>query len=162
MPASARPTSGRARQALFDLLRGEAEDARVLDLYAGSGAVGLEAVSRGAASAVLVEADARELVRTLARWGIAGDEVRVLAETAARAITRLCAEGARFDLVFADPPYSHEPHGAELARVRGLLEEDALLVLQADAGAPAPAIPGLVWRSSRAYGRNVFHFFGIL
>jgi 16S rRNA (guanine966-N2)-methyltransferase len=107
-PRGTRPTSERAREALFNTLRAELdlEGARVLDLYAGSGAVGLEALSRGAGAAVFVESDRRaaallqENVKTL---GLAGATVhRCSAETF------LSAVGAAepFDLVFADPPYS--------------------------------------------------------
>lgn len=103
-----RPTSDRAREALFStveaLLRSLA-GARVLDLYAGSGAVGLEALSRGADHALLVEADplAAAAVRAnLAATGLAGGEVRT--ERAER-VAGTAAPAAPYDVVFADPPY---------------------------------------------------------
>jgi 16S rRNA (guanine966-N2)-methyltransferase len=106
--ATTRPTADRAREALFStvesLLRSLA-GARVLDLYAGSGAVGLEALSRGAAHALLAESDARA-VRTIrdnvATTGLTGADVR------AERVERLVARGApaaAYDLVFLDPPY---------------------------------------------------------
>jgi 16S rRNA (guanine(966)-N(2))-methyltransferase RsmD len=162
VPAGARPTSGRARAALFDVLSGRVGGARVLDLYAGSGAVGLEAVSRGAASAVLVDAAAEELAGRLSGWGVGEPEVRVLAEPAARAIRRLAAGAERFDLVFADPPYAQGELPAELSGVSALLAENGLLIVQADADSPAPNLPGLSLSARRAYGRNVFHFLGLL
>ena len=162
IPASARPTSGRARAALFDILQGKLDGARFLDLYAGSGAVGLEAVSRGAASAVLVEPDAGKLRDSLARLGAEPPEVRVIASSAGAAVEELIARGERFDLVFADPPYSLA--GArELARAGLLLAPGATLVLQRDAGpGRPPELSGLRHREERAYGRNVFHFLGLL
>jgi 16S rRNA (guanine966-N2)-methyltransferase len=161
VPASARPTSGRARQALFNLLRDRVDGARVLDLYAGSGAVGLEAVSRGAASAVLVEPDADALLATLREWKVEPSEARVLTGPVARAVQRLVGDGERFDVVFADPPYSREV-AADLAEVTSVLAEGGLLVLQRDSRSAVPWLPGLREVAERAYGRNVFHFLGVL
>jgi 16S rRNA (guanine966-N2)-methyltransferase len=104
-----RPTSDKAREAMFstlEALRGTVHGARMLDLFGGSGAVGLEALSRGAAHALLVEADAsaartiRENVRTLA---LPGAEVR--ADRAERVIAGP-APAVPYDLVFLDPPYA--------------------------------------------------------
>ena len=78
MPRGARPTSGRAREALFDILQDSIVGARILDLFAGSGAIGLEALSRGAAEAVFVETDAAAVDANLARSGPAAGRVEVL------------------------------------------------------------------------------------
>jgi 16S rRNA (guanine966-N2)-methyltransferase len=161
VPATARPTSGRARQALFNLLRERVDGARVLDLYAGSGAVGLEAVSRGAASAVLVEPDGDALLRSLREWEVEPPEVRVLSGSVTRALRRLVGDGEHFDVVFADPPYSRGIV-ADLSDVSRVLAEGGVLVLQGDSGSSAPEIPGLREIAERAYGRNVFHFLGVL
>ena len=88
----------------------------MLDLFAGSGAVGFEAVSRGAASAVLVESDARGIRRTLDRLGDDAVAVRLIAGDAADAVEQLAGNGELFDVVFADPPYRLEPAAAGLAR----------------------------------------------
>lgn len=162
VPPAARPTSGRARQALFNLLGERVAGARVLDLYAGSGAVGLEAVSRGAASAVLVEPDADALVRSLREWDVEPSEVRVFAGSVARAIRRLAEDHERFDVVFADPPYSRRSAHAELSDVSRVVAEGGVVVLQGDAGSAPPTLPGLDPVAQRAYGRNVFHFLGVL
>jgi 16S rRNA (guanine966-N2)-methyltransferase len=161
VPASARPTSGRARQALFDLLGERVEGARVLDLYAGSGAVGLEAVSRGAASAVLVEPDAGALLEALREWKAEPSEVRVVTGPVSQALRRLVGDRERFDVVFADPPYSREI-AADLADVSRVLAKDGVFVLQGDSGSDAPKLPGLFEMARRPYGRNVFHFLGVL
>ncbi len=162
VPPGARPTSARARASLFDLLGPDRIDgARVLDLFAGSGAVGLEAVSRGAAAAVLVEADAGAIARTLARLGDPEGRVRVAAGRAAAAIAALGREGERFDVIFSDPPYDREPDG-DLEGVGALLAPGGVLIVQADANRATAPPPGMRELRSRAYGRNVFHFFGVL
>lgn len=160
--SSARPTSGRARQALVNLLGSRVAGARVLDLYAGTGAVGIELVSRGAASAVLVERESAPLRTAVERIGAGPEEVRIVAAPATRAVADLARAGERFDIVFADPPYAEWPALGAVAQVAALLSDGGVLVLQVDAGTAAPALPGLVLRDQRAYGRNVFLFFGML
>lgn len=161
-PADARPTSGRAREALFDLLGERVAGARVLDLFAGSGAVGLEAVSRGAAAAVLVEQDARAIRGTLERLGPDGAAVRLIAAEAADGVEELARAGERFDVVFADPPYFVEPLAAGLARAARLLEPGGVLILQRDHGDGSGELPGLKAVGRRSYGRNVFVFYELL
>ena len=161
VPETARPTSGRARAALFDLLGPERiANARVLDLFAGSGAVGLEAVSRGAAPAVLVDADASAVANTCARIGAAPGEVRVVSGDAQAAMAALARRDERFDLIFADPPYGGHA-GRALGGAAALLAAGGVLVVQADEGEAVVPPAGLKVLSRRDYGRNVFHFFGI-
>jgi 16S rRNA (guanine966-N2)-methyltransferase len=157
---TARPTSSRARGALFDILGERIAGARVLDLYAGTGAVGIEAVSRGARSAVLVETDAGPLRRTIERIG-GGEELEVLDRTAGEALTALSRRGDHFDLVFADPPYAVPPEPDELGRCAEVLAPGGLLVFQLDARRDEPAVERLERLDRRAYGRNVFLFFGM-
>lgn len=104
-----RPTADRVKEALFSMLgsRAALDGTAVLDLFAGSGALGIEALSRGAGSACFVEPDrtARAaLADNLARCGL-GDRARVIAAPVAVALRRLAAAGARFDRVLLDPPY---------------------------------------------------------
>ncbi|MEP6769668.1 MAG: RsmD family RNA methyltransferase [Acidobacteriota bacterium] len=156
VPDSARPTSGRARESLFDILGERVAGARVLDLHAGSGAVGIEAVSRGASRAVLAEKDAAVLARNVGRLG-AGPELSVLEADAEEAVRRLSAAGERFEIVFSDPPYSSgAPPPAALEAV---LAAEGVVVLQRDAGTPVPEVSGLTHFRERAYGRNIFDFF---
>ena len=162
VPLNARPTSSRAREALFDILGPRIEGARVLDLFAGSGAVGFEAVSRGAAGAVLVDPDAEALRQARAALG-ADDEVLVLASEAANAVADLGRRGERFDVVFADPPYRDGERAVrDLSGIALLLSPGGVLVVQTDAEQEPPSLEGFAPVSSRAYGRNVFHFLRIL
>lgn len=106
--AETRPTTDRVRQAVFSMLGEEVVGARVLDLFAGSGALGLEALSRGAASALFVDehpAVCRVIHENLAKSKLKGAEVRQ--GDALRVLPSLARTGAQFDLVFADPPYAH-------------------------------------------------------
>jgi 16S rRNA (guanine966-N2)-methyltransferase len=130
-----RPTSDRAREALFGTLEsllGAWAGRRVLDLYAGSGAVGLEALSRGAAHALLVEADgraARTLAANVATLGLPGAEVR------RGRVERVAAHGLpgpAYDVVFADPPYdlTDDELRAVLADLRPAVADAAVVVVE--------------------------------
>jgi 16S rRNA (guanine966-N2)-methyltransferase len=159
VPQGARPTSSRAREALFDVLGDAVRGARLLDLYAGSGAIGFEAISRGAAAALLVDRDTRSIEASLARLGADGLAARAVRGEALTVARELADRGERFDLIFCDPPYG-EILPKELGAVAGrLLDTPGLLVLQQDEDALAPHFAGLELRATRPYGRNVFRFF---
>ena len=147
-----RPTSDRVRENVFNIVAPWIEGARVLDLYAGSGAMGLEALSRGAASAVFVEADA-EAVRTIERNL---DKLRLTGATVVRvgATTGLAQEaaaGRKYDLVLADPPYAMTDYDTLARYLPRVLAEDGLLVFESDARTE-PELEGLAVRTSRKYG----------
>ena len=158
-----RPTSDRVREALFSILGPRAAARRVLDLYAGTGALGLEALSRGAESVVFVERAKEALAALEANveaLGVRG-RVRVVALPAERAARNL--EGDRFDLVFADPPYADVKSGAALRALESLvvprLEAGALLVLEHASRDPSPAIAGLQKDEERTYGDTTLSFY---
>jgi 16S rRNA (guanine966-N2)-methyltransferase len=160
VPEGTRPTSDRAREALFSILQKRIPGAAVLDVYAGSGAVGLEAISRGAARAVLIErSGASALGENLQRLPPPHDSVEILGEDATAALESLSRAGRRFDLVFADPPYGSRTTALE-RRAAELLAPGGVLVLQRDRGEGEPALlPDLHLISTRDYGRNVFSFY---
>lgn len=172
-PKGTRPTSDRVREALFSRLEHQRvlDGAHVLDLFAGSGALGIEAASRGAAAVTLVDCarDAVEVCRgNVAGLGLGG--VSVVAERAERFVRRPVA--APWDLVFLDPPY--ELGEDELAEVlAGLtgrptpaatpaipaLAEGTVVVVERSARSPEPRWPaGLVRSDRRAYGDTVVWF----
>lgn len=114
-----RPTSDRVREAIFSILGEQVTEARVLDLFAGTGALALEALSRGAATAVLVEeAPAAWAVirRNVTHLGVQ-ERVRLLPLPVAGAIKKLATAGERFDLIFLDPPYGRGLAAATLAQL---------------------------------------------
>ncbi|MFT3662806.1 MAG: 16S rRNA (guanine(966)-N(2))-methyltransferase RsmD [Gordonia sp. (in: high G+C Gram-positive bacteria)] len=156
---STRPTSDRVREAIASMLgsRTDLSGARVLDLYAGTGALALELLSRGASSAVLVEADRRAAAVTRENIAVCGAQgrARVVNRTVA---SFLDAPGERFDLVFLDPPYamSADEVAAALAALPGHLREDAWVVLERATRSDEPAWPdGLEPVASKVYGDTV-------
>lgn len=149
-----RPTSDRVRESVFNLV-GPVDGARVLDLFAGSGALGIEALSRGAAHATFVERDAeavRALDRNLDRLRLAG--ARVVRGDALWTVAQEASAGAKYDLVLVDPPYEMLTEiQPRLARdLPRLLAADGLLVVETAAHLE-PELP-LPLRTSRKYGRT--------
>lgn len=131
----------------------------MLDLYAGSGSLGLEALSRGSSRVVFVEDRPAELDRSLERIGASAAEAEVLRGDVQEALAVLLRRGDRFDLVFSDPPYGSPSELLVPPGAAGLLTPGALFILQVDRPAgslPEPAGWSLVQR--RDYGRNVFLF----
>jgi 16S rRNA (guanine966-N2)-methyltransferase len=143
-----RPTSDRVRENAFNLI-GPVDDAAVLDLYAGSGALGLEALSRGAATAVFVDDD-RDACRTidanLEKLRLKGS---VLRQDAARALAQ---ERRTFDLILCDPPYDSAALDRIAPQLPRLLAPDGLLVYESSGRDDPPSVPGLEVRTSRKYG----------
>lgn len=158
-----RPTSERVREALFARLEhlDALEDARVLDLYAGSGALGLEAASRGAARVVLVEKDRRAAAvttRNVRELRLPAAVVRT--EPVQRVVGAAATE--KFDLVFLDPPYPMPDD--EVAQVltslaQGWLAQDAVLVVERSSRSPEPVWPPDVELiGPRRYGETTVWF----
>lgn len=161
-----RPTSDRTREALFASVQsdlGTFDGIRAMDLYAGSGAIGLEALSRGAAHALLVEADrkaAQVVSGNIASLKLPG------AQLVADRVERVLGQdniGTPYDLVVADPPYAAT--GAEIARMlshlvaHGWLAEDAVVVVERSKRDTEPAWPdGLDPDRSRRYGEAVLWY----
>jgi len=149
-----RPTADRVREALFSML-GELDGTVALDLFAGTGALGIEALSRGAERVVFVERDAaaiRALRANLAGLGLAAAEAEVRVGDASAALRAARGAGETYDLVFVDPPYGQAREmGRELsALLPALLAPGARVVVESDRRAPAE-LPLEVVRQKR-YG----------
>jgi len=159
-----RPTADQVRIALMDTLMPSLTGARFLDLFAGAGSVGLEALSRGAGRAVLVERDAdaaAALRRNVAALGVA-NQTLVLPMDAARALNRLAAAGERFDLVFLDPPYGAGLVEDTLLRlgVGEVITLDAIVIAQHfTKHAPPDRIGTLAAYRTRRFGETTLTFF---
>jgi 16S rRNA (guanine966-N2)-methyltransferase len=147
-----RPTSDRVRENVFNIVAPWVEGARVLDLYAGSGAMGLEALSRGATAVVFVESDAeavRAIERNLDKLRLTG--ARVVRADATTGLAQETAAGRQYDLVLADPPYAMTDYDTLARYLPRVLAEDGLLVLES-AARTEPALAQLAVRTSRKYG----------
>ena len=143
-----RPTSDRVREAAFDLI-GPVDDAAVLDLFAGSGAMGLEALSRGAASAVLVEND-REALRAIDR-NVDKLGLRSVTVVPRDVLQALATDRRTYDLILCDPPYGYADPGRLASYLVKALAPAGLLVYETGAR-EEPQIQGLSRRTSRTYG----------
>lgn len=167
-PGDVRPTQDRVREALFASLQTLLPGASFLDLFAGSGAVGLEAWSRGAANVLWVEQERRI-------YNVLKGNVETLCSGAAEAQCRLqdvfsfCRgwrSGGAFDIIFADPPYARQDVGADVAgglldavREAGLASTGGLLVLEQGARETAPAAAGWTALRERVYGRTCLRIY---
>jgi 16S rRNA (guanine966-N2)-methyltransferase len=157
-----RPTAAKVREAIFNIL-GPPPEGNVLDLYAGTGALGLEALSRGAASAVFVEREHAPLTalrRNIKELGL-GARATVIGADVRTGLRRLAATGTRFSWVFLDPPYVKETEGV-LAELSGssLLTPCAVVVLEHDRrNRPPESVGNLFLTDRRQYGDTELSFF---
>jgi len=159
-----RPTADQVRIALMDALAPRLPGARVLDLFAGAGGVGLEALSRGAAHATFVERDARAVAALRANIAALGVEgrARVVRDDVARALARLARAGETFDVVFLDPPYDTALAAETLAALGDarLLGAGAVVVAQHfTKRPPAARVGALVAQRTRRFGETTLTFF---
>lgn len=157
-----RPTPDRVRGALFSALEsrlggpGSLEGVRVLDLFAGSGALGLEALSRGAAQAIFVEHDRAALQSLKANLASLGLEsrARVVPEDAVQAVASIATRGERFDAVLMDPPYGAPEAALALSAIgeKGLLRPGGVLVFEHASSDAPPETPFFRRERTRPYG----------
>jgi 16S rRNA (guanine966-N2)-methyltransferase len=159
-----RPTSSLLRKAVFDICQAHIDDARVLDLFAGSGAMGLEAISRGAAHATFVELD-KQAVRCIQeniRELQVEEQCRVLQGDALSCLKRLQKEGKPYDLIYVDPPYRHTLYNPILQFLdqSGLLKPDGVLfVEEAHPSKLEVVLTKLMLKESRKFGDSLLHQF---
>ncbi len=155
-----RPTAARAKEALFSILQPRLSGARVLDLFAGTGSLGFEALSRGAAFVTFVEIDrvvAAQLRDTARELGVA-ERAEILLGDVNRATVRL---RDHYDLVFADPPYAQPPPTAafDALATSGRIDDGSHIVYEHSARATAPTFARLILRRTERYGETAFAFY---
>jgi 16S rRNA (guanine966-N2)-methyltransferase len=157
VPPGARPTEGRVREALFSIWGDRLERARVLDLFAGSGVVGLEALGRGALAVLFVD-DSLRAVKTLEANGAQmGEAVEVRKLPLPAGLARLTGP---YDLVFADPPYAFAEYEALLAGLVPLLAPDGEAVVEHSSRNELPIEAGRLVRTGvRRYGESSLSFY---
>lgn len=159
-----RPTAARVKEALFDILPHDLSGRKVLDLFAGTGGLSWEALSRGAEEALLVDSS-REAERAMrenaSRLGLSS-RCRIWTMPVERALRRLAEKGEVFDIVFVDPPYEKGAVARVLAKLgsAGLLSAGGVVVVEHSAREPAGERHGsLVLADRRRYGGTVLSFF---
>jgi len=145
-----RPTIDRVREAVFNMIAGEVPGAKVLDLFAGTGAMGLESLSRGAHFCFFVDKDAEavSLIRENVQLCAAQDRSRMIHGPVASAIRRLGSENELFDLIFMDPPYGKGYIEKTLEIVAAVAREDALVIAEHHVKDKPPMVPA-IWRKDR-------------
>jgi 16S rRNA (guanine966-N2)-methyltransferase len=166
-----RPTLAILRKAVFDICQTEITDASFLDLFAGSGAMGIEAISRGAQLAVFIDQDRyaiqsiEENLKTLQ----IETQGRIIRSDAIPALKKLISQGARFDIVYIDPPYAKSSRESILSEILTLLDTSHLLnpgaLVFTEEAAPAHLDPGalsfqhLIYLNTRQFSQSVLHQF---
>ncbi len=164
--ASVRPTSDKVREAVFDILPRPFPYSRVLDLFAGTGAMGIEALSRGAAEAVFVDSNAsavRVIKANLEACGLL-DTSRVYRRDARDALRTLEKKGERFDAIFIDPPYDTSLVAGTLEEIDnlGLLNPGGVVVAESSKRAPvAPSLASMELADERKYGDTLVYFYRV-
>lgn len=155
-----RPTSDMAKEGLFNILAAEIPCANFLDLFSGSGAIGIEALSRGAKHAVFVDNSKTAIAATkinLTKTGLC-EQALVIEATASQAIDRLTTAGELFDIIFLDPPYDTILLSQTLPKLANILVKSGIIVAETD-GDFGKTPDGLVLTDTRRYGRTSFLFF---
>jgi 16S rRNA (guanine966-N2)-methyltransferase len=157
---SVRPTSDKVRGAIFSILTSQRDlvDASVLDLFAGTGALGIEALSRGAARAVFVEKDTRTAALVTENLVLTGFDSSAKVIRADADKLDLASLG-RFDLVFADPPYALVLTSRALARIGEVIADGGLAIVEHAIDAPPPTPSGLEAFDRREYGDTCITFY---
>jgi 16S rRNA (guanine966-N2)-methyltransferase len=152
------PMSERIRNALFNKLGDEVQGARVLDAFAGSGVIGLETLSRGADSLVLVEKDnvaVKLIANNIAKLDVE-DQTQLVKATVNNWLQTY--DGEPFDLIFADPPY-HDTQFSTAMQLKSLLKPNGLMVLSYPGRGEAPTANGVVVVDNRNYGTAALVFY---
>lgn len=157
-----RPTTDRIKETLFNMIAFDLPDCRFLDLFAGSGAIGIEALSRGAREAIFVENAAdcqRVIAANLAHTKLA-ERARLMQLDALAALDKLAAEGRKFDIIFLDPPYAAELYGAVLEKIaeKGLLQADGYIIAERAAKGALPLPNGMKLLREKAYKTTILTF----
>lgn len=160
-----RPTLSRIRESLFNILTSRIQNSRFLELYAGSGSIGLEALSRGSRQVVMVEADrvaAKTLADNIAKVDPGGMAAEIRVCTAWRAVEQLTSRKAKFDIIFLDPPYDQGEIeiGEADGRLDRLMTPQGLLILQHSSREFMPDVwAGCRKVRSRVYGETTLTFY---
>ena len=161
-----RPTTEKLRQSVFNSLQERMKDSSFLDIFAGSGAMGLEALSRGATFATFIEKNpmANRFLRKNIRLLEAEKETRLLATDAKKALITLANEGAVFDIIYADPPYDRQEVCLFLLKMFDtltVLAHQGVLILETKNLFSSPPLHTLFLTSTRKMGDTLLYFYSV-
>lgn len=160
VPPGARPTEGRVREALFSIWSERIDGARVLDLFAGSGVVGLEALGRGALAVLAVDESLRAVKTLETNAGKLGERLLEIRRLPLPAGLARLADAGPFDLVYADPPYNFNLYAELLEAVAPLLAQDAEVAAEHSSRRDLPVEVGSLTRVDvRRYGESAISFY---
>ncbi|MBQ7667907.1 MAG: 16S rRNA (guanine(966)-N(2))-methyltransferase RsmD [Clostridia bacterium] len=155
-----RPTADRVKESLFNILSTKVIDAVVLDMFAGSGALGLESLSRGAKECVFIDSDKKAADIVKKNISLCGEEDKSQVINLDYKVALKKLENKKFDLVFIDPPYSKDIETIALGMLNDKLSEDAIVVVEIDEKDDVQdKVGNLVKCDSRKYGRTIISFF---
>lgn len=162
-----RPTSDRIKESLFNILSGVIEGACFLDLYAGTGSIGIEALSRGAKSATFVDENPQciKIIRDNLEHTKLTEKANVLKSSVTAALRLIATQGNMFDIIFIDPPYGKgipDVVVAEIDKLELLKTEGIVIVEKADRDNITQQQGGLFVKDTRSYGDTQLVFFGCL
>ena len=156
-----RPTADRVKESLFNILNSKVYDSKILDLFAGSGALGLEALSRGAVSCLFVDSSKEAI-------NIVKENIKLCKiEEKAKVVNKdylevLKSTNEKFDIIFVDPPYSKGIEIIVLENVKNILSDEGIVIIETDQTDITPEeINGLAKYDSRKYGRTIISFYAM-
>ena len=154
-----RPTADRVKESLFNILSNKIYDSKVLDLFAGSGSLGLEALSRGATFCVFVDSskEAINIVKENIKLCRQEENSKIINKDYIEALKIL---NDKFDIIFVDPPYSNGIEVNVLKNIKSIMSENGIAVIETDqTDIPPDEIAGLIKYDSRKYGRTIISFY---
>lgn len=157
-----RPTTDRIKETLFNIIAFDLPECSFLDLFSGSGAIGIEALSRGAAEAVFVEnaAECQQVIQRNLEHTKLGARARLMGEDVFSALRKLSAEQKAFDIIYMDPPYASGLYEQVLEKIvaGGLLRQEGYLITERSAKIPLTPPAGMVVLREKAYKTTILTF----
>ena len=165
--SNTRPTSDRVKEALFSILTHDLQDAEVLDLFAGTGGIGIEALSRNASKVVFVDFDKnalRILKENLSKTRAEGNHFEIFCSEARQAVDRLSSRGNVFDIIFLDPPYAMEDIASLMEKIidKEIIAKYGKIIVEHDKRKEMPeSLRGFKKKSARKYGNTVLSIYGM-
>ena len=160
-----RPTTDRIKETLFNIIAFDLPECRFLDLFAGSGGIGIEALSRGASEAVFVDASAecQAVITDNLKHTKLQDRAKLMKTDALSALDKLAAEGKSFDIIFMDPPYESELYGPVLRKIAetGILKQEGYLITERSSQIPLEIPAGMEVLREKAYKTTILTFLGL-